>query len=214
MSSLNSNNNPTFTRIDTPVSINESAGNGDIVSTVSATAAKGGSVKYLVAGGNINNAFNVDETTGVVRVAGDVDYELTHDFHLWIEAQDTTNKLLSAFGKVIVNVNDLNDNTPRFEKTIYPQTINEEVPRGSKVIQVLATDADNGANGRVGYTIAACNTGNAFSINAQSGLITTANRLDRETLGHYDLIIKATDQVSRFLVLYCKFKMEDTDSMI
>ncbi|KAK3099557.1 hypothetical protein FSP39_006219 [Pinctada imbricata] len=193
-SSADAANNPSFTRVDTPVTVNESVSIGTTVSTVSASSTTGSTVRYYIAGGNINNAFEVDENSGIIRVAGLVDYEMTHDFHLWIQAKDSGNMFLAAYSEVVVNVNDLNDNTPRFDSNVYLVEIEEEVMIGTNVIQILATDADDGQNGRVGYVIADGNIGGAFNIDAVSGRIKTASRLDRENHQHYSLVIKATDQ--------------------
>ena len=37
---------------------------------------------------------------------------------------------------VVINVEDRNDNTPRFLKTFYNVTLEEELPSGTSVIQV------------------------------------------------------------------------------
>lgn len=71
--------------------------------------------------------------------------------------------------------------------------IREDSPRQSSVILVKATDADLGANAAVQYQIVSGNTQGLFSINASSGLISTANFLDYERQNKYTLEVSATD---------------------
>ncbi|XP_031698602.1 protocadherin gamma-C3-like, partial [Anarrhichthys ocellatus] len=51
-----------------------------------------------------------------------------------------------------VNVLDVNDNTPSFSKTLYKARVNENARAGSSVIQLSATDLDEGDNGRITYS--------------------------------------------------------------
>lgn len=140
----------------------------------------------------MGQSFTIDESTGNVRVLSPVDYEMTQKFDLWIEARDVTN--LSSFRKLVINVQDLNDNIPRFSQPMYSTSIIENADIGASVIQIMATDSDIGNNGLVTYRLST--TDSTFQINPNTGLISTIVKLDRETVDVYNLIVEAVDQVS------------------
>lgn len=54
---------------------------------------------------------------------------------------------------VIVTVEDVNDCDPTFVEDVYRVNINENVPIGSRVAAVRATDCDEGDNALLRYTI-------------------------------------------------------------
>ncbi|XP_070819195.1 protocadherin alpha-13-like isoform X20 [Chaetodon trifascialis] len=96
-----------------------------------------------------------------------------------------------------VNVLDVNDNTPTFSKTLYKARVNENAPAGSLVIQLNATDLDEGDNGRVAYSFVKrgnFNPADVFLINAESGEITVKGHLDYEAQSAYEIHVQATDK--------------------
>ncbi|XP_029368542.1 protocadherin alpha-13-like [Echeneis naucrates] len=101
--------------------------------------------------------------------------------------------------QIHVNVLDVNDNTPLFSKALYKARVNENVPAGSFVIQLNATDADEGDNGRVIYSFvkrANFNPADVFLINAETGELTVKDNLDYEAQSAYEIHVQATDRGS------------------
>uniref|UniRef100_UPI003AAE8F78 protocadherin alpha-8-like isoform X2 n=1 Tax=Centroberyx gerrardi TaxID=166262 RepID=UPI003AAE8F78 len=99
--------------------------------------------------------------------------------------------------QIIVNVLDDNDNTPSFSKSLYKARVRENAPVGSIVIQLNATDLDEGENGRLVYTFvkrANLNPADMFFINAETGEITVKGNLDHEAQSAYEIRVQATDQ--------------------
>ncbi|XP_049897645.1 protocadherin alpha-8-like isoform X5 [Epinephelus moara] len=95
-----------------------------------------------------------------------------------------------------VNVLDVNDNTPSFSKTLYKARVNENATAGSLVIQLSATDLDEGDNGRVTYSFVKrgnFNPADVFFINAETGEITVKGNLDYEAQPAYEIHVQATD---------------------
>lgn len=76
-----------------------------------------------------------------------------------------------------------------------PCIYKQEIPLRSNVYEVYATDKDEDLNGAVQYTLLKTGAGNKdweyFTIDANSGLIQTAMRLDREKQGAYSVSHKA-----------------------
>lgn len=90
-------------------------------------------------------------------------------------------------------VDDVNDNDPVFNQSTYLGHVMENSNVSTSVATVYATDKDQDANGRVSYKITSGNTGEAFEINNQSGVVTVKGSIDREKIKEYSLIIQAED---------------------
>lgn len=178
----------TFPFSGTSSSYSENVMTGMTVTTVTAT----GSVTYSIAGGNHGDHFGVGSQSGVVSIINEFDYEESKSFSLWIAATDTTNAQLSDFVELQVSVLDVNDNAPLFDQSVYFTSVVEEQSGQVQVVSVSATDEDSLSNGDVSYAITIGNTNNAFDISS-SGVITTTQPLDRETVASYILTVEATD---------------------
>ncbi|XP_060727466.1 cadherin-23-like [Tachysurus vachellii] len=151
-------------------------------------------LSYFITGGNQDGKFSVGFRNGVVRTVVDLDREIQASYTLVIEAIDNgpAGDRKTGTATVYVEVLDVNDNRPIFLQNSYETTILENVPRGTSVLQVQATDADQGENGRVLYRILSGNSGGQFSIDLLSGLITRGQRaLDRETSSSHLLEVEA-----------------------
>ncbi|KAI1238644.1 hypothetical protein IHE44_0013382 [Lamprotornis superbus] len=166
---------------------------GTLVTTVSGSSARGGSLSYYIASGNLGNTFLVDQVTGHLSVGRALDFEAVQKYVVWIEARDTGFPPFSSYKKLEVSVLDVNDNVPEFERDPFIAEIAENLsPR--KILTVAAVDRDSGLNGQLHYEIIEGNTENSFSINRATGEIRSVRPLDREKLSQYTLTIKASDK--------------------
>ncbi|XP_030251886.1 protocadherin alpha-8-like isoform X19 [Sparus aurata] len=98
---------------------------------------------------------------------------------------------------ILVKVLDVNDNTPVFSKDIYSVTLSENAPIGSTVVQVNATDLDEGQNGEVFYSFGDSVTNKLlklFDINPSSGEIIVKGLIDYEQRDKYEIEIEASDK--------------------
>ena len=98
--------------------------------------------------------------------------------------------------KILINILDENDNAPKFNQTEYSiESLKEDTPVGTKLIQISATDADEGLNGLIRYSI--INPPLAisfpFEIDSTTGVITLRSPLDYETTRSYRFLIRASD---------------------
>ena len=141
--------------------------------------------------------FAVDPSSGVMSVARQLDYERTQDYSFQVLVSDHGNPPLSSTAQVVINITDINDNSPYFEQDIYYISVSESSILYSSVFTVPGQDPDNGTNGELRYTILSGNEGFHFNLNEKTGLLsTTAQYLDREITDHYVLSIRAVDQGS------------------
>lgn len=129
---------------------------------------------------------------GELLISKTLDYETVRSYDLVVRANRSS---FSAFTTVHVEVLDENDNKPEFEADSYVASVPEDSTRGTKVVQVRAHDKDSKENGMVTYEISAESKklSNIFTVDKNTGWITTNDRLDRETTPSYILQINAKD---------------------
>ncbi|KAM6444065.1 cadherin-23 [Liasis olivaceus] len=151
-------------------------------------------LSYFITGGNQDGKFSVGFRDGVVRTVVNLDRETMSSYTLILEAIDNgpTGKRRTGTATVHITVLDVNDNRPLFLQSSYETTVPEDIPDYSSIVQVKATDADEGVNGRVWYRIVRGNNFNNFRINPSSGLVMRGLRpLDREHNSSHVLEVEA-----------------------
>ncbi|XP_065534234.1 protocadherin-17 [Lathamus discolor] len=112
-------------------------------------------------------------------------------------------------GTVQINVRliDSNDNSPIFEAASYVVEMPENAPLGTAVIDLNATDADEGTNGEVLYSFSGYapeRVRDLFSIDPQSGLIRVKGNLDYEESGLIEIDVQARDLGPNPIPAHCK----------
>ncbi|KAK6172202.1 hypothetical protein SNE40_015917 [Patella caerulea] len=156
-----------------------------------------GIVRYFIIAGDDNYDFNMDMSSGVLRVQKALDYERMTSYSLTVLAEDSSiNKPMNSTTKVFINITDINDFEPIFVDSPYYAYVQEnmnELP--VHVIQVSAQDEDSGSNSRLIYAIRSEEEERKiFSMNSSTGEITANLKLDREKNKEYDLIVVAFDR--------------------
>ncbi|NWY67850.1 PCDGE protein, partial [Erithacus rubecula] len=140
-----------------------------------------------------------------------LDREKQSSFELVLTAVDGGEPARSGIVQIGVNVTDANDNPPVFSKSFYEARVPENLPVGSLVLRVQATDADAGINGRVTYSLS--NVPGAISelfvVDSESGEVRTSDALDFEEKSKYSFGLEARDGGG--LVSHCKVQIEITD---
>uniref|UniRef100_H3A4U8 FAT atypical cadherin 4 n=1 Tax=Latimeria chalumnae TaxID=7897 RepID=H3A4U8_LATCH len=145
---------------------------------------------YAIDEGNEDGRFSLS-FDGQLSVLQSLDREETAEYRLFVTAADSGIPALTGIGTVIITVDDLNDNCPKFDKSFYSVTINEDTPVGSTFIKMNASDPDEGVNGKIRYSIR--NSGFQFLIDPLTGEIITNAALDRESQDSFALTVLATD---------------------
>lgn len=127
---------------------------------------------------------------------------------------------LSDTTDVEITVTDVNDNPPKFAQEGYTVAVSEDVPIGTSIIQVFqiaillnsfwvwnilcwfpiigllqvsASDADIGLNGRVRYSLEDTET---FIMEPITGVVRINRALDRESVATYQLVAVASDRAT------------------
>uniref|UniRef100_H0Y085 Protocadherin gamma subfamily A, 8 n=2 Tax=Otolemur garnettii TaxID=30611 RepID=H0Y085_OTOGA len=149
-----------------------------------------------------NHHFSLDVQTGddgtlspelVLESALDREEEAAH--HLVLTASDGGDPRRSSTVRIQVTVLDTNDNAPVFAQPIYRVKVLENVPPGTQLLTVAASDPDEGANGKVAYKFRKINEKQSllFQLNEKTGEISTAKSLDYEECSFYEMEIQAED---------------------
>ncbi|XP_048840097.1 protocadherin alpha-3-like, partial [Brienomyrus brachyistius] len=115
--------------------------------------------------------------------------------------------------QITVNVMDVNDNTPAFSRQLYKVKLNENVPSGTPVITLKATDSDEGSNGQIMYSLLNQKNIklNLFHINPNTGEMTVKGNIDYEENPNFEIRVEATDQGFHPRSTQCKVLIEVID---
>uniref|UniRef100_A0A8C7JFI7 FAT atypical cadherin 3a n=1 Tax=Oncorhynchus kisutch TaxID=8019 RepID=A0A8C7JFI7_ONCKI len=151
---------------------------------------------------NLEGVLVVDRDTGVIKLDKPLDHEVITSFHFKVTATVQQAKLDSVTSVDIeVKVLDVNDNKPAFESNSYEATVMEGMPIGTIIIQVQALDPDSGANGQVTYNLGTLaqsegepdQSTETFTIDSNTGWISTLKELDHEMCPSYTFLVVASD---------------------
>ncbi|NXL68637.1 PCDG7 protein, partial [Chordeiles acutipennis] len=117
-------------------------------------------------------------------------------FHeLVLRAMDGGEPARTGTARLRVAVLDANDNAPVFSRAEYTVRVPEDVPVGSVLVTLKATDADEGINGDVKYSFQALSvkTSQFFQLDSETGAIRLVQSLDFEEGDFYELEVQAHD---------------------
>ncbi|XP_005243784.2 cadherin-12 isoform X1 [Falco peregrinus] len=144
--------------------------------------------------------FSIDPKTGVIRTAlPNMDREVKEQYQVLIQAKDMGGQLGGLAGTTTVNITltDVNDNPPRFPKSIFHLKVPESSHVGSAIGRIRAVDPDFGKNAEIEYNIVPGDGGNLFDIttdeNTQEGVIKLKKPLDFETKKAYTFKVEASN---------------------
>uniref|UniRef100_A0A8C1RDJ9 Cadherin-12 n=1 Tax=Cyprinus carpio TaxID=7962 RepID=A0A8C1RDJ9_CYPCA len=144
--------------------------------------------------------FSVDPKTGVIRTAlPNMDREMKELYQVLIQAKDMGGQLGGLAGTTTINItlSDVNDNPPRFSKSIFHLRVPESSAVGSAVGRIKAHDLDIGKNAEVEYNIVPGDGGAMFDITTnehnQEGIIMLKKPLDYETKKAYTFKVEASN---------------------
>lgn len=118
-----------------------------------------------------STAFRISPNTGWIYLARALDRETLDRHALTVLATDNGSPAATASTSVLVTVLDDNDNDPRFEKEFYGFELLENLPSGTLVGSVSASDPDLGKNALLRYAVVQANS--SFTVDPDTGKTTT-----------------------------------------
>uniref|UniRef100_A0AAV2IVZ2 Uncharacterized protein n=1 Tax=Knipowitschia caucasica TaxID=637954 RepID=A0AAV2IVZ2_KNICA len=171
-----------------------------------------GRVTYTFAGGDDGDGdFYIEGSTGIIRTFRKLDRENVQVYNLRAFAVDKGTPPLKTDVNIHIDVKDINDNAPVFEKDELFIKVEENSPVGSVVAKITATDPDEGTNAQIMYQIVEGNFPQVFELDLFNGDLTSLVDLDYETKKEYVIVVQATSAplVSRATVHICLVDLND-----
>ncbi|NWT91829.1 PCDBD protein, partial [Urocynchramus pylzowi] len=140
-----------------------------------------------------------------------LDREVQAEIGFSLIATDGGSPPRSGTTQVKIVILDANDNAPKFTQEEYIGQVLENMPEGTVVLTVLATDPDAGVNGDISYQLSQVvgQRDSAFVIDPITGEIKITKPLDFETAEMHELTVRARDGGG--LSAICKVLVEVVD---
>ncbi|BES90547.1 Laminin G domain [Nesidiocoris tenuis] len=142
--------------------------------------------------GNGSETFILDRSSGELKTAKPLDREKLSEYSLSAHVQDKEHPEWECTSLIEISVLDLNDNPPVFPSANLTSSVLEDVAVGSLITKIHASDDDIGINRKIRYFLLDSADGH-FNIAPDSGIVTLAKPLDRETKAFFNLTVKAVD---------------------
>uniref|UniRef100_A0AAY4ENR5 Protocadherin Fat 2 n=1 Tax=Denticeps clupeoides TaxID=299321 RepID=A0AAY4ENR5_9TELE len=186
--------NPIFQSLYYPLKLPENISLFTTILHVQARNPEGYHIIYNLEEENASKNFHIDFKTGALSVTDFLDYESQKKHILTVRATDSVTGTFTD-ATVEIEVEDVNDNAPVFQKHMYTAEVLEGLPAGTSVLQITAIDRDSGRNKNVTYQISGSGKDEThfFEIDPFSGLLRTSQELDFESTQQFYLKVKATD---------------------
>uniref|UniRef100_A0A8D3A6E1 Cadherin-10 n=1 Tax=Scophthalmus maximus TaxID=52904 RepID=A0A8D3A6E1_SCOMX len=194
-------NEPRFTRDPYTARVPEMSDIGTSVIQVTATdaddATYGNSARVVYSILEGQPYFSVDPDTGLIKTAlPGMDREVKENYQVVIQAKDMAGQMggLSGTTTVSITLSDVNDNPPRFTKTLYEFRVPETTELGHAVGAIRALDGDIGENAEMDYRIIGSDGPGVFDVatnrSTQEGVIVLRKPLDFERKRQFSLRVQ------------------------
>ncbi|KAJ8405250.1 hypothetical protein AAFF_G00322410 [Aldrovandia affinis] len=214
-------NAPHFRRDRIQLDISESAAPGERFSITNAVDPDVGSNSVRTYALSESEHFKIEIQTGrdgskfadlILKKALDREKHAVHN--LILTAVDGGVPARSGTASIIVHVLDTNDNAPQFDQDVYTLNITENSPIGSLVIQLNATDLDEGTNSEILYSFTIYTsekTQDTFDLNPDNGEIKVKGEIDYEEIKLFEIHVEAKDKGQIQLSTHSKLIIFITD---
>jgi len=215
-------NSPTFPWSEFNVDISESAVPGSRFPLESAQDLDVGTNSlrtYLL---NVNEHFALDVQT---RSDGSKFAELVLESPLDREKQMSHQMVLTAVdggspertgtAQIDITVLDANDNAPVFDQSFYRVRLAENAPKGTVVIQLNASDLDEGPNADITYSFsghAPLKVRELFGVDPRTGEISVTGVIDYEKARMHEIYVQAKDKGPSAVAVHCKVLVNVLDT--
>ncbi|KAF4800332.1 cadherin-23-like protein [Turdus rufiventris] len=184
---INENDNrPVFSKALYNVSLLENTTVGTTVLQVHATdndVGTYGKVSYFFS--DDPDHFSLDKDTGVIVLTARLDFETMQRYTLTVIARDGGGE--ETTGRARINVLDVNDNVPTFQKEAYLGALRENEPSVAQVVRLRASDEDSPPNNQISYSIVQASAFREYfdiTVSEGYGVISVNHPLDYEQLAN------------------------------
>ncbi|XP_040924588.1 protocadherin-15-like isoform X6 [Betta splendens] len=187
--------------------VSEQAAVGTLVGAIVA-AAVNQTIVYSIIEGNEGGVFGLNSSTGLIYTAKPLDYEANASYVLKVEADSmrvvSSNLRVpsnSNTAKVLIDIQDENDHSPVFTRSLYIGGVAEDAKTFTSVLQVQALDNDTGNYSAMMYQLlisppagkSTKSTKDGFIIEPYSGVVKTAIMYRNMRRSFFKFDVVATD---------------------
>nr|XP_046263000.1 protocadherin alpha-8-like [Scatophagus argus] len=193
-------NRPVFSQNTYQIEIYENIPVGTTLTRVNAVdpdEGTNGEIEYSLSKAlarKIYDIFELDSSSGQIKLKGALDFEESEIYKLDVEASDKATPPLTGRCRVIIKIKDVNDNPPEIEVTSLSNTVSEDSKPDTIISLISVTDKDSGVNGKIISSISSdvpFELKPSYKENIYS--VVTKGFLDREEVSQYEITIQATD---------------------
>ncbi|XP_041357715.1 protocadherin-11 X-linked-like [Gigantopelta aegis] len=176
--------------------VSELADVGTVVAHVSAIdpdSGRNGLVKCFI-DSDVFDVHALDVHDYKISTARSLDREVRAWYNITVLCEDAGRPTLTSRKYFTVQVEDENDNTPRFSQYAYEVKMMENNPVNHVLLQLTATDPDAGSNGNVSYYVP---EGTKYGVSvSDTGEIIAERSFDREETSQLRFLVVASDEGS------------------
>ncbi|XP_069027781.1 protocadherin gamma-A1-like isoform X35 [Embiotoca jacksoni] len=194
-------NNPVVNMISTSGSIPEDSAHKTVIALMSVNdpdSETNGKVNCVI---NQNIPFEIKFTSNnfySLVTDNDLDRETASEYNITVTCSDEGVPSLSSSVTLTLQISDVNDNAPVFERSSYEAYIVENNTPGLSIFTVKARDADWNQNARVSYILEDSSVNGVpvssyVSVSADSGVIHAVRSFDYEQIKDFQFRVKAQD---------------------
>ena len=179
------------------VQVSESASPGTFVAHVSVVdkdAGRNGQVRCTIESDlfELKKLFPTEYKV-VTSTAARFDRETQSEYQVDVICRDKGKPSLRATSQIDIFVRDENDHSPVFDQSIYHSVIRENNMVGAFVVQVNASDQDEGDNAMIRYSLRQRDDRNLLVIDTVSGVVAANAIFDYEKKKNYEFLVLAYD---------------------
>nr|AAT85329.1 protocadherin cluster 1 gamma 1 [Danio rerio] len=152
-----------------------------------------GEIKYYInhLSDNTKQLFKIDENYGEISVIGQLDHEKASSYEVEVQAEDGGGQ--TGHCKVVIEIDDVNDNAPVISVKSLKNKIPENTTPGTEIAVINVKDQDSGENSRISCSISPNLPFQLQPYIKSYFILTTSSSLDREQIDNYNVTIIATD---------------------
>ncbi|KAI4457764.1 fat atypical cadherin-related [Holotrichia oblita] len=143
---------------------------------------------------NCSDYFQLNQFDGTLRIAKLIDREMTESIKLGVKAEDVAADTgpQIATANLIIDVEDTNDNNPKFRSPYYKFSVNENSKSGTLIGSVVADDLDR--NRSMIYILEGHpDILNLVHLHNNTGDLLVSNKIDHEVYNWINMTVKAID---------------------